>query len=264
MTQQRPVIGIPMQTLHAIDGIPEGLPTSWVMNQRYILTLTAAGAVPWMIPLFEVEDDRATLREIYSRLDAVFLSGGVDMDPASYGEPRHPLLGRIDPPRDRSELQLARWAMRDGKPVLGVCRGMQVVNVAAGGTLFQDVEAEYPGAIKHDYFPTQGFERHFLAHPMKIAKDSLLGRVFEANECLVNSMHHQGVKMLGEGLRACAWAPDGLIEAVETTDGSFVLGVQWHPEMLSDSCTRTRRLFDAFTDAAVGWRGSQRVTGSAA
>lgn len=260
--QQRPVIGIPMQTLQAIDGIPESLPMSWVMNQRYILTLTAVGAVPWMIPLLH---DVGTLREVYERLDGVFIAGGVDMDPATYGEALSPLCGRIDRPRDQTELALTRWAMEDGKPALGVCRGLQVINVAAGGTLYQDLAAEYPGAIKHDYFPgAGGYARDFLAHEIRIEGQSRLHRSFGAERIRVNSMHHQGIKTLGEGLVPTAWAPDGVIEAAESVEHPFLAGAQWHPEMLADTDAPTLQLFTSFVDAAVAFHQGREVAGAVA
>lgn len=247
--KQRPVIGIPTQTLQSIDRIPEDLPESWVMNQRYFHACTSVGAIPWMVPL--LDDDVETLRAIYDRLDGIFLPGGVDMDPASYGSERHDLCGRTDPPRDRVEVLFARWALEDGKPLLGVCRGMQVVNVAAGGTLVQDCAALYPGSIKHDYFPGAGFARDYLAHAIRVADGSRLHDAFGAGEVLVNSMHHQGLGELGEGLVATAWASDGLVEAVESArDDHFLVGVQWHPEMLIDTDRGTRRLFEEFIEAA--------------
>src|SRR6059058_1067695 len=124
---RRPVIGVTTQTLHAIHGIPEGLPESWVMNQRYFRAIMELGGVPWMIPL--IPDDPATLREIYERLDGLLIPGGVDMDPRTYGEPVSPQCGVLDPARDATELALTRWAMDDGLPVLGLCRGAQVINV---------------------------------------------------------------------------------------------------------------------------------------
>ncbi len=157
---RRPIIGIPTQTLQSLGGIPAEFPPSWVMSQRYIVTLTASGALPWMIPL--VGDDEETLRGIYDELDGVFLPGGADIDPPSYGEERHPLCDRTDSARDHVELMLIRWAMADRKPVLGVCRGIQLINLAAGGTLYQDLADQYKGAIKHDYFPFGGA---FMAPP---------------------------------------------------------------------------------------------------
>ena len=122
----------------------------------------------------------------------ILLAGGVDMDPCTFGEPPHPNLGRIDRDRDTVELQLARWALEDRKPILGLCRGHQVLNVALGGTLWQDIEAQVPEAIKHDYFPTAGYARDFPAHEVALAPGSRLARAFGGTSIRVNSMHHQG------------------------------------------------------------------------
>lgn len=244
----RPVIGITTQTLHAIDGIPAALPESWVMNQRYFLAATIVGGVPWMIPL--LDDDEDTLREIYDRLDGILIPGGVDMDPATFGEERHPKLGALDPARDRVELQLTRWAIEDRKPILGLCRGIQVMNVALGGTLYQDIAAQVPDSIKHDYFPTAGFDRDHLAHEVALAKGSRLLAVMEKPSILVNSMHHQGIKQLASELVPAAVAPDGLVEAVERDGDHFMVGVQWHPEMFEMTDPHTRHLFRAFIAAA--------------
>lgn len=257
--EQRPVIGIPTQTLQAIDGIPDDLPLSWVMNHRYYVAVASVGGAPFMVPLLE---DEGALRALYERMDGVFLAGGVDMDPPSYGEERREWCGRTDPARDRVELLLARWALADGKPVLGVCRGMQVINVATGGTLLQDCDQQLPGSIKHDYFPHAGFARDHLAHEIEVAAESRLRAVLGAERVPVNSMHHQGICRLGEGLRVTATAPDGLAEALETADGRFVVGVQWHPEMLIDSDAGTRRLFEAFVEASEEFGRAWRLTGA--
>lgn len=142
MARTRPLIGVTTQTLHAIDGIPQDLPVSWVMNQRYVHAVMAAGGVPVLIPL--LAEDPATLRAIYERIDGVLIPGGVDIDPAYYRTPRHEKLGRLDPARDTSELVIARWAVKDAKPLLGLCRGLQVLNVALGGSLWQDLAEERP------------------------------------------------------------------------------------------------------------------------
>src|SRR5256885_3546876 len=147
----RPIIGITTQTL---DAIPDQLPRCWVVSQRYVQTLVTVGAVPWVIPL--LEGDEATLRGIYEQIDGLFLPGGVDVDPSAYGEARGPYCQRTDPARDWTELLLVRWALADGKPVLAGWRGAQLLNVAVGGSLYQDVGAQHPAAIKHDYFPIGG------------------------------------------------------------------------------------------------------------
>jgi putative glutamine amidotransferase len=258
--QHRSVIGVPTQTLQAIDGIPEGLPHSWVMNHRYFLALTAVGAIPWMVPL--LDDDEETLRAIYERLDGVFIAGGVDMDPASYGAERHALCGRTDISRDRVELRFARWALEEGKPLLGVCRGMQVMNVAAGGTLFQDCAAEFPDAVKHDYFPNEGHARDYLAHEVRIEPGTRLHGIFASERAMVNSMHHQAIRDLGAGLVPSAFAPDGMLEALEMGDERFAVGVQWHPEMLIDRDAPTRRLFAEFVEAAWEFAEGRRLAGT--
>jgi putative glutamine amidotransferase len=249
----RPTIGIPTQTLQSIDGIPEGLPDSWVMNQRYYYAATEAGGVPWMVPLLARDPD--TLRLIYDRLDGVLLAGGVDMHPRTFGAKPHPRLGNTDADRDEVELTLARWALDDGKPLFGLCRGLQVINVAQGGTLVQDIQAECPDAIKHDYFPTAGFARDYLAHDVTLTDGTRLAAVLGGPRVTVNSMHHQGVRELGRELVAAARASDGLIEAVERPGDAFAVGVQWHPEMLEATDPKTRQLFVEFIDAARRFRG---------
>ena len=243
----RPLIGVTTQTLQAIDGIPEGLPTSVVMNQRYYHAVVMAGAAPVLIPLL---DDVDTLRAIYERTDGVLIPGGVDVDPSTFGEAPHERLGRTDPARDLVELQLVRWAIEDGKPVLGLCRGLQVINVALGGTLYQDLESQYPNAIKHDYYPTYGFARDHLAHRVVVESGSRLSHAFDDASVPVNSMHHQGIKALAGSLVASATAPDGLIEAIESPNGSFVVGVQWHPEVFELSEPGSGELFRDFIAAA--------------
>ena len=216
------------------------------MNQRYYLAATQVGAVPWMIPLIE---DLATLREIYDRLDGVLLAGGVDMDPATYNEEKSPLCGVIDPPRDLIEMQLAKWALVDGKPIFGICRGLQVLNVVMGGSLFQDVTAECSTAIKHDYVPTEGWSRDHLAHEITINTGSRLHSALGASRVMVNSMHHQGIDRLGSGLSVTAVAPDGLIEAIEAPGAKYLLAVQWHPEAMTGE--HASRLLAPFVEACA-------------
>ena len=249
---KRPLIGIPTQSLHSMHGVPATLPASFAMSDRYIRTVAEAGGVPVMVPL--VADDEPTTRAIYEALDGLLLPGGADLDPASYGEERRPLCDRSDPPRDQLELLLVRWACEDRKPLLGICRGLQILNVAAGGTLYQDIATELPGAVKHDYFPGQGHARDYLAHHVQIADTpSRLREIVGAATLRVNSLHHQGIAALGQGLVATAVGPDGLVEAAERplAEDHFSVAVQWHPEALYATDPTARRLFAEFIEAAV-------------
>jgi putative glutamine amidotransferase len=147
---------------------------------------------------------------------------------------------------------LTQWAMADRKPLLAVCRGVQVMNVASGGTLFQDLSAQRTGGLKHDYFPAHGrYSRDMIAHDVQLEAGTRLSRIIGADAIRVNSMHHQGIKTLGEGLVANAYAPDGVIEGVETESDQFMVGVQWHPEDLTDGDPLMRKLFDAFIEASA-------------
>jgi putative glutamine amidotransferase len=243
---RRPVIGIATQTLPAVVG---ERPACWIMGQRYVETLRSVGAIPWVIPLLPHDPD--TMREIFDRLDGVFLTGGVDVDPARYGEVKHPLCGTTDPDRDAIEMMLLEHAMDNHRPVLAVCRGLQILNVVCGGTLYQDVSAQVPAALKHDHFPTPAQpSRAYLAHDITVTPNTRLGELLGDSVVPVNSMHHQAIKDLGRGLRASAFAPDGIIEGIEGTNGQFLVAVQWHPEELAESQPGMRRLFTSFVEAA--------------
>jgi putative glutamine amidotransferase len=225
----------------------------YIMNQTYVRILENLGALPVMIPL---QMSEATLRGIFERLDGLLLPGGEDMDPSHYGDERHPHLGPTDWERDRTELLLARWAVAAGAPLLGVCRGVQVLNVACGGALYQDLSSQRPDLNKHDYFPPN-YERFRITHQVTIEPDSLLARSLGAAH-EVNSMHHQGIARLGHGLRVVATAEDGLPEALEMPHLPFVLGVQWHPEELAKTDQHSISLFYNFVRAAASdWRQSR-------
>jgi putative glutamine amidotransferase len=244
----RAIIGITTQTL---ERVPGELSRCWAVSQRYVDVLASAGAIPWVVPLTR---DMDTLRAIYASLDGVFLPGGVDVDPVLYGESRLPACGVTDPDRDRVEVALVRWAMAERKPVLAVCRGVQLLNVAAGGTLYQDLDAWSDRAIKHDYFPSGGYERNDLMHDVQVTEGTQLASILGVTASTVNSMHHQGIKTLAPGLVANAIAPDGLVEGVEGIDDGYLVGVQWHPEELVENDPASRRLFASFIEAASAYQ----------
>ena len=214
-------------------------------NRTYVEAVATAGGAPVLIPL---NLDEGALRAIYERLDGLLLTGGVDVHPRHYGEALHEKCGEIDEARDAVELTLTRWALAEGLPVLAICRGVQVLNVAAGGTLYQDIASQVPGSLKHNCWPDH--PRNYLAHQVTVNGGSLMTAILGQSQLAVNSMHHQAVKDLAPSFSVVAQAPDGLIEAIESNDHPFALGVQWHPEELVEDAPPMRRLFEEFVSAA--------------
>ena len=244
---RRPVIGIATQTLPAAPGERQAC---WLMGRSYIEELRKVDAIPWIIPLIPHDPD--TLQEIFDRLDGVFITGGVDVDPRCYGEPKSDLCGATDPDRDAVEISLLKHALAWDLPVLAVCRGIQILNVTCGGTLYQDVTAQVPAALKHDYFPTpEQPSRKYLAHDVKVSQGSRLARILGDAVVPVNSMHHQAIKNLAPSLAPTAHAPDGIIEGVESSNWRYLIGVQWHPEELTETQPEMAHLFRTFAEASA-------------
>ena len=245
---RRPVIGVAPQSQLPKPG---ELPLCWIMGARYVEVLRMAGAVPWIVPL--VPYDKETMQEIFSRLDGVFLTGGADVDPGAYNEKKLPACGYTDPARDAVEIMLLNHARETHKPVLAVCRGIQILNVCYGGTLYQDIPSQVPAAMKHDHFPSAENipTRQDLTHNITVTPNTRLRKILEDGVVPVNSMHHQAIKDLAPGLKPNAYAPDGIIEGVEGTNGQYLMGVQWHPEELVDTQPGMKRLFTSFVEAAA-------------
>jgi putative glutamine amidotransferase len=239
-----PAIGI---TCSRIETSSKHRPLYFGQNQTYAHALIRAGTAPLLIPPL---GDHTLLPTLYERLDGLLFSGGGDIAPARYGEPVHEKCGSAWPERDEMELTLARWAMDDGKPVLAICRGIQVLNVALGGTLYQDIEAQIPGAERHPWYPD--YPRNRLSHPVVVIPDTRLAHILGATSLPVNSLHHQAVKDVAPGLAVVARAPDGVIEGVEAQSHPFAIGVQWHPEDLAADQAHHQRLFDALAEACRG------------
>jgi len=217
------------------------------VNSSYLLAVQQAGGVP--LPLPPQLSDSA-VEDLASRLDGLLLTGGGDVDPGVFGESRHPTVYDVSPARDRVEMTLARRCMSEGKPIFAICRGVQLLNVALGGNLYQDVASDPGTQIRHQQ-DKDSRPRNEPTHSVKMAPGSLLARVLGSEELQVNSLHHQAVKALGEKLAAVAYAPDGIIEGIEITDPNrFVLGVQWHPEELLSWDPAARNLFSAFISAS--------------
>ena len=178
------------------------------------------------------------------------MSGGGDIAPEIYGETAHPATNEIEADRDRVELALARWVVEKEKPFLAICRGIQVLNVALGGTLVQDIPSEVPDALEHS-FERGIVERNYHAHPVKIAADSRLAQVMRTEIAQTNSWHHQAIKQVAAQLKITATAPDGVIEAVEVPGRRFAIGVQWHPEWMFEDQPEQRRLFEELVAAST-------------
>ncbi len=209
----------------------------------YIQALLTAGANPVIIPLGLPQD---RLQAVFSRLDGVLFSGGGDVDPDAYGGGDRSLATYIDPDRDRVELQLLQHTLADQKPFLGICRGLQLINVGLGGTLYEDLLAQRPDTQRHQFSGMQ--PRQEPAHWVEVTPGSRMAHVLGATSTGVNSFHHQGVRQLAPGLLASAFGPDGVIEAFELPGYPFGLAVQWHPEwMVGDP--GMAGLFRAFVQA---------------
>ena len=216
------------------------------VNSAYLRAVQTAGGVP--LPLPPPLDARAQ-QELLARCDGYLLTGGGDLDPATFNEPPHPTLYEVAPARDRLELALVHHAMAAKKPLLAICRGIQVLNVALGGSLFQDVASDPGSQIQHQQ-EKDDKPRNEPTHPVKVVAGSRLAQVLGTTELLVNSMHHQAVRAVGRGLIPVAFAPDMIVEGVELEEPDpFVLGVQWHPEELTDTDPSARRLFSALVAA---------------
>lgn len=220
------------------------------INLAYLRAIERAGGEPVLI----ARPDEKTIIHMIESAHGILLSGGDDVAPPSYGQEPRSCLGKCDPTgRDQVEFLIIRHARTKQLPILGICRGMQMLNVVLGGTLHQDVMHEMPKAQKHDYHKNEDsatpLGRSHLAHEVRFEPASLLHSLVGVDKIKVNSLHHQGVEQLGTGLRAVAYAPDGLIEGVELPEYPFLLGVQWHPEELSDE--GSQNIFRAFVKAAT-------------
>ena len=209
----------------------------------YVSALLKAGGVPVIIPQCSKPE---VLLDLLDRLDGILLSGGCDVDPACYGERVKSYCGTLIPRRDTEEILLVKAAYEKKMPILGICRGLQVMTVAFGGTLYQDLARENDAA---EHF-TIMYPRNAISHKIALKEDSRLREIFGKDSIGVNSFHHQGVKSIPANGRLAAEAADDVIEALEFTGGHpFTIGVQWHPEMMYDS-EEQLKLTRAFVDAA--------------
>ncbi|MCL5998719.1 MAG: gamma-glutamyl-gamma-aminobutyrate hydrolase family protein [Chloroflexi bacterium] len=223
---------------------------SFSMGKGYIASLIAAGGVPLMVPVTLPERD---VRVLYETADAVMLAGGGDIDPVEYGEEKHEKTSNIDADRDRAEFIVSRWAVADDKPLLGICRGIQSLNVAFGGSLVQDIPSQWQTTLRHNGHYEHA-RRDEVLHTVAVEPGSCIAAILGSVEVGVNSFHHQAVGQMAPGFIVTANSPDGLIEAIEWPGKRFVVGVQWHPEEMSFTRQDMLDLFRAFVNATVPTR----------
>jgi len=232
-----PLIGLTAAVRQDTPGIMRA-----ATKDSYVRAVYDAGGLPVIIAPAPGD----VLHGILARLDGLLLPGGVDIDPAQYGEAPHPRLGEVDAARDELELALCRMALLEGKPVLGICRGIQIMNVAASGTLYQDIPAQCATAIVHS---TPGQPRDFIAHEVVVGQGTRLAAIAGDEPLATNSWHHQALRDIAAPFVVTARASDGIVEAIEAPGQSFAVGVQFHPEDLYAGNERIRRLFVAFVTA---------------
>jgi putative glutamine amidotransferase len=242
----RPLIGVSTSELRSAEGAhfahhSEPPRRMLALGMAYMEALEAAGAVPVILaplPGREIEP-------LLDRLDGVCLSGGPDIDPIAYGGSSHPELGPTEREVDEFEIGLVRAAQRRGLPLLAICRGLQLLNVARAGTLIQHL----PDVVGPDVAHRQRDSARVVTHAVDLAPDSTLHRLMEDQRPLVNSFHHQAVDRIGQGLRPVAWSDDGVVEALEAPAGPFTVAVQWHAECLTERPEHAA-LFSGLVDAA--------------
>jgi putative glutamine amidotransferase len=242
----RPIITVSLGEREISDG-----PNLWGDHKTYFSCIIDSGGTPLAVPPVT---DNSLLRHYYELSDGILIPGGDDVDPREYGEERVVECGPSDLRKDFVERTLINWAREDRKPILGLCRGSQILNVVYGGSLFQDLPSQRKSDLPHKSVPNKWFES---LHSIRIVEDSRLGQLLQTSEIGVNSLHHQAVKSVGAGLRAVAFAPDGVVEAVESELlDHFAIGIQCHPEsMYTEAEPRFRRLFQAFIEAAGAFKG---------
>lgn len=259
--RHRPLIGVSPRLLREVPP-PLGFrgKTLQYLEQSVAHWVMEAGALAVMIPTIEtggmLRRSDLSARDMAAALDGLLLQGGADLDPVMYGEPQRATRGPLDPARDRFERDLILAFAAAGKPVLGICRGMQLINVAFGGSLYQDLVED--GATAFEHVDDGAYDRHL--HALRIEPGSVLEGLYGgAREATVNSIHHQGVRRLAEGFVVEARAPDGVIEAIRSTRHDFLLGTQWHPEFHAPDdpagLLPTAPLLTALVEAALRARG---------
>jgi putative glutamine amidotransferase len=239
VVMSKPLIGVTTRNGRDADNHP-----TTTVQHAYLLAIVQAGGLPLPIPSLLNEED---FLNIYSRLDGILFTGGGDISLEHFDGSDHPRIGEVDEMRDLTELTLLRTAAQDGKPMLGICRGAQVMNVALGGTLYTHIHDQVKNSLDHDY---PGNLRQVLVHPVNVDESAKAAEIFGETLLQVNSLHHQGLRDIAPRLKVVGYAPDGVPEVVEMSDHPYAVAVQWHPEWLTDQ-PAMRRLFKSFVVAST-------------
>ncbi|OLN32983.1 gamma-glutamyl-gamma-aminobutyrate hydrolase family protein [Desulfosporosinus metallidurans] len=237
----KPLIGILGSLFIMEGGMFPGLERAYV-NNDYVEAVEKAGGVPTIIPV--VFDENVIENQI-KNVDGIVLSGGYDINPQCYGEEPHQKLEFIFPQIDEHHLKVIELCKKFNKPLLGICRGMQIINVAYGGTLYQDLSYVDGCYIKH----MQSSKRNVSGHNVEIMKDSYLYNIL-GSKIITNSFHHQCIKKIAPNFNVTAIAKDGIIEAIESKEDNFILGIQWHPEMMVPNSEEMLNIFKLLTNVA--------------
>ncbi len=256
----RPLIGVTASSRSGWRWLEQALNHEQdVVWRDYAAGVAAAGGLPVLLPCVagaSAEPDHGDadlVAATVARLDGLLLTGGTDVDPSRYGEEPHVRLGEVDPAKDALEFAAVAAGRGRRLPIFGICRGLQVLTVAFGGALYQDLPSQVEGLVSH----RQQMDPRLPSHTVTVEAGSRLAAVVgRAGPLRVNSYHHQAVKRVPDGFRVSALAPDGVVEAIEATDprGGFVLGVQWHPEALWRRDEAAHRLFRALVDEASAFQ----------
>jgi putative glutamine amidotransferase len=232
-----------MKPIIAILGAVDDDKTVTLQN-TYTRAIEAAGGLPLIIPYTENEE---SIAEYVKICDGFLFSGGCDIEPRKFGEDTLPECGKIQLYRDYIELEIFKRAFDEKKPIMGICRGIQLINVALGGTLYQNIPTQISTDIPH----RQTEAKNQPSHSVKIFSDTPLMELISKERMTANSFHHQSIKSLGEGLEVMALADDGIIEAIYRNGENYILGYQWHPERLFDTDADNKALFDDFISACI-------------
>ncbi len=247
--KNKPIILVPAFNGPSVRG---GNLDSAYVDVTYLNALTFAGGIPLII---SPDTSSSDIARLCSLGDGLLIPGGVDIDPLRYGEEKDETIENINLERDELEFALVKCFLEMKKPVMGICRGMQVLNVSLSGNLHRDIKKEIEHPLAHEWDKTSPISEryHFLAHSVAIDPESALSEYIPSKEVSVNSLHHQAVKVLGKNLRIGAKSPDGVIEEIESSDMSdrWLLGVQWHPEAILEARPENKIIFEKFIEASL-------------